>query len=86
MASVGIRELKEKLSGYVDRVRRGEEIVVTDRGKEVAMIIPISSERNAVRSLVRAGRASWDGLKPRGMKAVRVKGAAVSKTVLEDRR
>jgi len=33
MISVGIKELKEKLSGYVDKVRHGEEIVVTDRGK-----------------------------------------------------
>jgi prevent-host-death family protein len=86
MVSVGIKEMKEKLSGYLDRVRLGEEITVTDRGKEIAMIIPISQERRAVRNLVETGRAAWAGDKPRSMKGIKVKGKAISKTVLEDRR
>ena len=36
MISVGLKELKAKLSGYVDKVRQGEEIVVTHRGQEIA--------------------------------------------------
>ena len=36
MICVGIRELKNRLSEYVRRVRRGEEILVTDRGTVVA--------------------------------------------------
>ena len=36
MSSVGIRELKNRLSEYVRRVRRGEEFLVTDRGRVVA--------------------------------------------------
>jgi prevent-host-death family protein len=86
MVSVGIKELKEKLSAYVDRVRRGEEIMVTDRGKEIAMVVPISQERITVRHLVQARRAAWDGGKPRGMKGIKVKGKALSKTILENRR
>ena len=86
MVSVGIRELKEKLSGYVDRVRHGEEIVVTDRGKEIAMVIPISRERRAVGHLMETGRAAWAGGKPGGMKGIKAKGKALSKTILEDRR
>jgi prevent-host-death family protein len=86
MISVGIRELKEKLSGYVDKVRHGEEIVVMHRGKEVALVIPISRERNAVRRLVETGRTSWTGGKPAGMKGIKAKGKAFSKTILEDRR
>ena len=35
---VGIRELKAKLSQYVERAAAGEEIVVTDRGKPVARL------------------------------------------------
>jgi prevent-host-death family protein len=85
MISVGIRELKAKLSGYVDKVRHGEEIVVTDRGKEIARVIPISRERNAVKRLVESGRAAWSGGKPEGIKGIRVKGKQVSKTVLEER-
>ena len=43
MTSVGIRELKARLSSYVRRVRRGEVIRVTDRGEVVAELRPPSS-------------------------------------------
>ena len=86
MISVGIKELKEKLSGYVDKARLGEEIVVTDRGKEVALLIPVSRDRKAVRHLVESGKATWTGGKPAGMKGIKAKGGLLSKTVLEDRR
>ncbi len=66
MISVGIRELKEKLSGYIGQVRGGEEIVVTDRGREVALLVPVTREHEAAESLVREGRASWGGGKPLG--------------------
>lgn len=33
MVSVGIRELKNRLSQYLKRVRAGERLVVTERGK-----------------------------------------------------
>lgn len=36
MRAVGIRELKAKLSEYVRRVRDGEVVLVTDRGRVVA--------------------------------------------------
>jgi len=86
MISVGIKELKERLSGYVDKVRHGEEIIVTDRGKEIALVIPISRERNAVKELAGSGRVVWAGGKPRGVKGVKGKGKSLAKTVLEDRR
>lgn len=86
MISVGIKELKGKLSSYVDKVRHGEEIVVTDRGKEIALVLPISRERSAVKQLVGSGRAVWTGGKPAGVKGIRAKGGSVAKTVLEDRR
>ena len=38
MKAVGIRELKNRLSEYLQMVRRGEEILVTDRGQVVAEI------------------------------------------------
>jgi len=86
MVAVGIKELKGKLSGYVDRVRHGEEIVVTDRGIEVALLIPISRERSAVRQLVGSGKAAWAGGKPGGIKGITAKGQPLAKTILEDRR
>ncbi len=36
MKAVGIRELKARLSHYVSEVRRGQVILVTDRGEVVA--------------------------------------------------
>jgi prevent-host-death family protein len=38
--TVGIRELKSRLSAYVRRARRGEVIRVTDRGEVVAELRP----------------------------------------------
>ena len=40
METVGIRELKNRLSAYLHKVGEGEMIVVTDRGVVVAEIVP----------------------------------------------
>jgi prevent-host-death family protein len=40
--NVGIRELKAHLSEYVARVAAGEEVVVTDRGRPVARVVPFA--------------------------------------------
>jgi len=42
---VGVRELRNNLSRYLDRVRAGEEVVVTDRGSAVARVVPVGTER-----------------------------------------
>ena len=42
---VGIRELRGSLSEYLARVRDGDELVVTERGKAVARIVPITGGR-----------------------------------------
>ena len=39
-AIVGVRELRQNLSKYLDRVKDGESLVVTERGREVARLIP----------------------------------------------
>jgi prevent-host-death family protein len=38
---VGVRELKQHLSEYLDRAARGEVIRVTDRGQPKAIIGPV---------------------------------------------
>lgn len=40
---VGVRELKQKLSAYLERVARGETIRVTDRGRVKAVLAPPSA-------------------------------------------
>jgi prevent-host-death family protein len=42
---VGIRELRANLSRWVKRVQAGEEIVVTDRGKAVARLVPVAERK-----------------------------------------
>ena len=41
MERVGVRELRQSLSVYLRRVRRGEKFEVTERGRPVAMLQPI---------------------------------------------
>ena len=40
MRTVGVRELKNRLSEYLRHVRGGEGVLVTDRGEVVAELIP----------------------------------------------
>jgi prevent-host-death family protein len=40
MKTVGSRELKNRLGRYLKLVGRGETLIVTDRGKPVARIVP----------------------------------------------
>lgn len=41
--TVGIRELKAKLSEYVSRAANGEQVVITDRGRPVAHLVGLGS-------------------------------------------
>ena len=52
---VGIRELKARLSEYVDRAASGETIVVTDRGRAKAELRPLSADAR-IEQLIREGR------------------------------
>ena len=42
---VGVRDLRDHLSHYLDRVRDGEEVIVTDRGRAIARVVPVGTER-----------------------------------------
>ena len=46
-ATVGVRELRQNLSRYLDRVKAGEDLVVTEHGREVARIVPTSTDAYA---------------------------------------
>ena len=59
MKSVGLRELKNRLSEYVREVRSGEGVLVTDRGEVVAELIRPgqgSDERGVPAGLVTLAR------------------------------
>ncbi len=47
MRTVAIAMLKTSLSKYLARVKAGEEILITERGKPVAMIVPLRRDTSA---------------------------------------
>ena len=44
MRSIGVRELRQRASEYLRLVAAGETVEVTDRGKPVALLVPIPAE------------------------------------------
>lgn len=52
---IGIRELRTNLSAIVERVKAGEEIVVTEYGKPVARLGPVDEETLAIQRLTELG-------------------------------
>ncbi len=61
---VGIRDLKKKLSAHLKRVKAGQSIIITDRGRPVGRIIPEEEDlKDQILRLQRAGLVSWNGKK-----------------------
>jgi prevent-host-death family protein len=85
MTQVGVRELRDNLSRYLERVQHGENVVVTDRGRAIARVVPIEGERTIDR-LIREGRivpaASAKRPAPRPVRG----GGTVSDLVADQRR
>lgn len=44
MRTAGIREVRQNLSSLIEDVRKGREILITDRGRPVARLVPASAE------------------------------------------
>jgi prevent-host-death family protein len=55
MKTVSISILKASLSEYLEAVRRGEEVIVTDRGRPVARLLPVPSSNGRWERLIREG-------------------------------
>lgn len=54
-SEVGIRDLRDHLSAWLDAVASGREITVTDRGRPVARIVPVAG-RNRLEQLIAEGK------------------------------
>jgi prevent-host-death family protein len=52
MERIGIREMRQNLSRYARRAREGESFVITDRGSEVAQLVPARGRASAIDRLV----------------------------------
>ncbi|MGH6689462.1 MAG: type II toxin-antitoxin system Phd/YefM family antitoxin [Gammaproteobacteria bacterium] len=55
---VGVRELRQNLSVYLDRVKTGEILEVTEHGHAVALFTPLPGPGSTLEQLIAAGRAS----------------------------
>jgi prevent-host-death family protein len=82
---VGIRELKAKLSHYLDRAAAGETIVVTDRGRAKVEIRALSVEERIQQGIeegwIRPGRGGRPYREP-----LRLKGRmTIAEAMAEDR-
>lgn len=93
MSTVGVRELKNRLTRYLRQTKNGEEIVVTERGKPIAVLMPIKSAKDAtslearLAILAAQGRVTLPTRKPlKRVRMVRITGPTIAQTVIEDRR
>jgi prevent-host-death family protein len=58
MEQIGVRELNQNTSQVLARVSGGETVEVTDRGRPIARLVPVSDDRSVLSRLVAAGRAT----------------------------
>jgi prevent-host-death family protein len=90
MATVGARELKNRLGEYLRRVERGATLVVTERGRPVAELRPLppaAGELEArLQDLAAQGLLTLPSRGgPTRFRPVAVPGRPLSRTIVEDR-
>jgi prevent-host-death family protein len=82
---VGVRELHDRLSEYLEKVEQGEEVLVTRRGKPIARLSQVEGPR-PLEVLDRRGLVRW----PEGQRQPRRPAAgalsSVSDLIEEQRR
>jgi prevent-host-death family protein len=88
MTTVAVRELKNRLSEYLRKVKSGERVVITERGRAIAVISAAETPVDeGIEAMVRERAARWAGGKPLGAKRPpKIKGPSVAEAVIEDRR
>jgi len=93
MRKVGSREFKNRMGRYLLAVRKGQSILITDRGRPVAKVIPPDPEDGLTDSVEkRLKELEAQGLirlakRPmRSFKAIPSRGKPASKMIIEDRR
>lgn len=92
MIQAGIKEIKNNLSRYLARVKDGEEVMITERGKAIARIVKENSKNMAIRETlsqwIDRGVVIMPSSGPRREAPVRYKagGKTVAEMVIEDRR
>ena len=89
---LGLREANQRFSSAIKAVRAGKEVVLTERGRPIAVIKPIKEEddENAVLQAMAAEGLITPASRKGPMPAprwppVKVRGKPLSQTVIEDR-
>jgi prevent-host-death family protein len=89
---MGLREANQRFSKAIKAVKSGKEVVLTERGKPIAVIKPLeplAHEREVIRRLEAEGilrPALKRGPMPKPTwKPIRVKGKPISQTISEER-
>jgi len=89
---LGLREANQRFSKAIKAVREGKEVILTERGRPIAVIKPIKGEdaqEAALQSMADEGLirpASRKGPMPRPRwRPVKVQGKPLSQTIIDDR-
>jgi len=89
---LGLREANQHFSKAIKAVKAGKEVVLTERGKPIAVIKPLEPNDNLETTLRRleAEGLLWRGPKsgkpmPVWRSPVRIKGKPISQTISEER-
>jgi prevent-host-death family protein len=92
MLSAGIKDLKNNLSRYLSRVKNGEQLRITERGRPIARIVPEDSPKAStaelLRPLINKGLVTLPSrtLDRNVSDPVEVSGKPASEMAIEDRR
>jgi len=89
---MGLREANQSFSKAIKAVKAGKEVILTERGKPIAVIKSLEQETNAHTAI---RRLEAEGVLRRGPKSgkpmpvwrspVRIKGKPISDTIREER-
>jgi prevent-host-death family protein len=91
MSRIGVKELKNRLTHYLRRTQKGEEIIVTDRGRPIALLQQIEAGRPGTREarlaqLAALGKLILPTTKPnKRLKPPAHRGPSIGRAVIDDR-
>jgi prevent-host-death family protein len=92
MITAGIKELKNQLSRYMAMVKKGDDVLITERGRVIARVVKENSRGSSLRLALQPLVLKGQVIMPmreirRDIPApIRLPGRMVSEIVLEDRR
>ncbi len=72
-STVGVRELKNQLSSFLERVKAGEEITVTEHGRPIARLSGVEVDVDRMADLIASGIVRPAASSQRRLPAKRVK-------------